>query len=488
MKTVLVEFLFLSQNSFKCHEKPFKDLKKNIFFDIMIWNKSIKWVIMSKGYHIVTYGCQMNVHESEKIAGILRRVGYDEECKIEDAEIIVFNTCCIRENAENHAFGNIGALKKLKKQKPELMIAVGGCMTQEKGKTEVLKKKFPFIDIMFGTLNLEELETLIKRKKEEKKRVIEIKEKEGAIIEFPDAYRTSYPNAWVNIMYGCNNFCSYCIVPYVRGRERSRKIENIVAEVEGLVKQGYKEITLLGQNVNSYGLDSQTGDNFAKLLDKVASIDGKFRLRFMTSHPKDFNEDVVKVMEKHRKICRLVHLPVQSGSNTVLREMNRRYTREKYLDEVKMLKKRLPEAELTTDIIVGFPGETEEDYLQTESLVKEVDFASAFTFVYSPRQGTKAAEMPNQIPEDIQKDRIMRLVELVNSLTRKKSEKYVGKKVEILCEDYDEKKGLYLGRDEFGRMGYFKSDSNVIGKFITLHVTKANGISLFGEIEEIDEN
>ena len=442
---------------------------------------------MSKRYHIVTYGCQMNVHESEKIAGILRKIGYEEEtAELEDADIIVFNTCCIRENAENHAFGNIGALKKLKKRKPELLIVVGGCMTQEKGKTEILKKKFPFIDVMFGTLNLEDLERLILQKKAQKKKVIEIRETEGEIVEFTDAYRTSYPNAWVNIMYGCNNFCSYCIVPYVRGRERSRKAENIINEVKQLVKDGYKEITLLGQNVNSYGTDGRAGMTFARLLDAVASIEGKFRVRFMTSHPKDFNEDVVKVMEKHRKICRLVHLPVQSGSNDVLRAMNRRYTREKYLDEIKMLKSRLPEAEVTTDIIVGFPGETEQDYLDTESLVKEVDFASAFTFVYSKREGTKAATMENQIDEGVQKERIMRLVELVNSLTRKKSERYVGKTVEILCEDFDEKKGLYLGRDEFGRMGYFASDIDAVGKFVTLTITRANGISLYGEVVSME--
>jgi tRNA-2-methylthio-N6-dimethylallyladenosine synthase len=427
----------------------------------------------------------MNVHESEKIAGVLRGMGYEETPSTELADIIVFNTCCIRENAENHAFGNIGALKKLKKQKPSLIIAVGGCMTQEKGKTDVLKSKFPFIDIMFGTLNLEELESLILQKKAQKKRVISIREKEGEIVETLTPYRTSYPNAWVNIMYGCNNFCSYCIVPYVRGRERSRKKEHILAEVQQLVKDGYKEITLLGQNVNSYGTDVNDGYTFANLLDDVASIDGKFRLRFMTSHPKDFNADVVAVMEKHRKICRLVHLPVQSGSNAVLQAMNRRYTREKYLSEIEMLRSRLPEAEVTTDIIVGFPKETEEDFLATVDLVKTVDFASAFTFVYSKRQGTKAAEMDGQIPEDIQKDRIMRLVELVNSLTRAKSEKYVGKTVEILCEDYDEKKGLYLGRDEFGRMGYFQSDTNVVGEFIQLKVTKANGISLYGERVEV---
>ena len=443
---------------------------------------------MQGKYYIVTYGCQMNVHESEKIAGLLRSSGCDAARSEEEADIIVFNTCCIRENAENHAFGNIGALKKLKRQKKDLIIAVGGCMTQEKGKTDVLKEKFPFIDVIFGTLNLEELPALIEEKRRAKKRIIKIREKEGEIVEGVQPFRTSFPNAWVNIAYGCNNFCSYCIVPYVRGRERSRKADNIIAEVQSLVDQGYKEITLLGQNVNSYGNDLQDGSNFADLLDKAASIGGKFRLRFMTNHPKDFTEDVVRVMEKHvGKICRLVHLPVQSGSNEILKRMNRRYTAEKYLEEIRMLKTLIPEAEVTTDIIVGFPGETEEDYLKTEELVKNADFASAFTFVYSKRSGTKAAEMPDQIPEEVSKNRIMRLVELVNSKTREKSEKYVGKTVEILCEDYDEKKKAYLGRDEFGRMAYFSYPKNIIGKFVNVRVTGANGISLASEVVGIED-
>ena len=443
---------------------------------------------MQGKYYIVTYGCQMNVHESEKIAGLLRSSGCDAARSEEEADIIVFNTCCIRENAENHAFGNIGALKKLKRQKKDLIIAVGGCMTQEKGKTDVLKEKFPFIDVIFGTLNLEELPALIEEKRRAKKRIIKIREKEGEIVEGVQPFRTSFPNAWVNIAYGCNNFCSYCIVPYVRGRERSRKADNIIAEVQSLVDQGYKEITLLGQNVNSYGNDLQDGLNFADLLDKAASIGGKFRLRFMTNHPKDFTEDVVRVMKKHvGKICRLVHLPVQSGSNEILKRMNRRYTAEKYLEEIRMLKTLIPEAEVTTDIIVGFPGETEEDYLKTEELVKNADFASAFTFVYSKRSGTKAAEMPDQIPEEVSKNRIMRLVELVNSKTREKSEKYVGKTVEILCEDYDEKKKAYLGRDEFGRMAYFSYPKNIIGKFVNVRVTGANGISLTSEVVGIED-
>lgn len=432
-------------------------------------------------YHIVTYGCQMNVHESEKIAGILKESGYAQESALEEADIIVFNTCCIRENAENHAFGNIGALKKLKRQKKGLLIAVGGCMAQEEGKAAILREKFPFIDIIFGTHNLPSLGQLIEQKRARKKAVVEIKEVREQTEDGICPVRTSYPNAWVNIMYGCNNFCTYCIVPYVRGREKSRRAEEIIQEVAALVKEGYKEITLLGQNVNSYNSDGQGGMSFAQLLDEVAMIEGNFRLRFMTSHPKDFTEEVAKVMQKHGKICRQLHLPVQSGSNRILGLMNRRYTREKYLQEIALLKKYMPDCEVTTDIIVGFPTETEEEFEETVSLVKEVGFSSAFTFVYSPRIGTKAAAMDGQIPEEVQKQRIMRLVAIVNDQTREKSAQYVGRTVEILCEDYDEKKGYYLGRDGYGRMGYFRSDTNRIGDFVRLLITEANGISLYGE-------
>ena len=434
-------------------------------------------------YHIVTYGCQMNVHESEKIAGILFKMGYRETKETEDADIIVFNTCCIRENAENHAFGNIGALKKLKKRKPDLIVAVGGCMTQEKGKTEVLKRKFPFIDIMFGTLNLEELQELIELKQREKKRVVRIREKEGEIVEGDEPLRTSYPNAWVNITYGCNNFCTYCIVPYVRGREKSRSASLILEEVRALVAAGYKEITLLGQNVNSYR-DGEV--DFPALLDMVASIEGKFRVRFMTSHPKDFSAALVAVMKKHEKICNLLHLPAQSGSSRILSLMNRRYTREQYLEKVALLKKEIPEAELTTDLIVAFPTETEEEFEETLSLVGEADFSSAFTFIYSPRKGTKAAEMEGQISPDVAKERITRLVDRVNENTRRKSERYVGRTIEILCEDYDAKKGLYLGREPLGRMGYFAADHNCVGEFVQMRVTRANGISLYGDLVQAE--
>ncbi len=430
-------------------------------------------------YHIVTYGCQMNLHESEKIAGVLRAAGYDTPTSEEEADIIVFNTCCIRENAENHAFGNIGALKQLKRRKKGLLIAVGGCMVQEEGKAAELKRKFPFIDLFFGTHDLPELKHLIERKRRERKSVVSVRAAREAAEDGISPVRTSYPNAWVNIIYGCNNFCSYCIVPYVRGREMSRRKEDILSEVRGLVQEGYKEITLLGQNVDSYR--GEDGTTFPELLDAVASIEGDFRVRFMTSHPKDFSPELVAVMKKHKKICKHLHLPVQAGSNRILHLMNRRYTREKYLEDLALLKREIPDCEVTTDLIVAFPTETEEEFQETLSLVEAADFASAFTFIYSPRTGTKAAQMEGRIAEDVAKDRITRLVALVNELTRRKSAKYVGKTIEILCEDYDEKKKMYLGRDEYGRMGYFKCERDPVGEFIRLKITAANGISLYGE-------
>lgn len=434
---------------------------------------------MTKFYHITTYGCQMNVHESEKIAGILSELGYTGCENIEDADIAVFNTCCIRENAENHAFGNIGMLKKLKNNKKDMLIAVGGCLTQQIGKADVLHEKYPYVDIIFGTHNLNNLKELILKKQKQKKAVIEIKE-EGVICEEEKPLRTSYPNAWINITYGCNNFCSYCIVPYVRGRERSRRSENIIKEAEELISKGYKEITLLGQNVNSFA--SGTGDiSFPELLRRVANIDGRFRLRFMTSHPKDFSEELVKVIAENPKICKSVHLPVQSGSNAVLKAMNRKYTVEDYLKKVEMLKKYVPDCTLTTDLIVGFPNESEEDFRDTMRLVEKVGYSSAFTFVYSKREGTVAAKMDGQIPEEISKDRIMRLIALVNAQTRAQSAQYVGKEIEILCEDFDKKKGLYQGRDEYGRMAYFSSEESAVGEFVNLKITEANGISLYGE-------
>ena len=439
---------------------------------------------MAKQYWIVTYGCQMNVHESEKIAGILRARGYEACAREEDADIIVFNTCCIRENAENHAYGNIGALKKHKKNRPGLIIAVGGCMTQQEGAAQKLRKKFPFVDIVFGTHNLEELGSLLDRREAGKKAVVDVWGKEGEIREEDFSFRSSYPNGWVNIMYGCNNFCTYCIVPYVRGRERSRDPQHVIAEVNGLLDRGYKEITLLGQNVNSYGNDRGGAFTFPQLLHEICKRDEKYRLRFMTSNPKDFGEELVRAIAGHRQVCNLVHLPVQAGSDRILRLMNRKYTAAEYLKKLELLRKYVPDCQVTSDIMVGFPTETEEDFRATLNLVKEAGFCTAFTFVYSRRSGTKAADMDGQIPEEVKKERIMRLVELVNSQTREQSLAYRGKTIEILCEDYDAKKGSYLGRDEYGRMGYFKSERDRVGEFVKIRVSETSGVSLAGEALE----
>ena len=442
-------------------------------------------IIMDKKFYcIITYGCQMNVHESEKIAGILQKMGYNSCETASAADIVVFNTCCIRENAENHAYGNIGALKKLKKSKKDLLIAVGGCMTQQAHKAEELKKKFPFVDIIFGTHNLDSLQKLIEMKSGRKKSVIDVWEKEGEISEGDEPFRTSYPNAWVNIMYGCNNFCTYCIVPYVRGRERSRRPENIVAEVKSLLDEGYKEITLLGQNVNSYGNDANGEFTFPQLLREICKDKRKFRLRFMTSNPKDFTEELVDAIVENEQICKLVHLPVQAGSDRILKLMNRKYTSAEYLQKIRMLRARIPDCQITTDIMVGFPTETESDFEDTLNLVKAADFSTAFTFVYSPRSGTSAATMEGQVSEEVKKDRIMRLVSLVNDQTREKSKNYLGKTIEILCEDFDEKKELYLGRDEYGRMGYFSATRSRVGEFVKIRIDDASGVSLTGEIVE----
>lgn len=440
---------------------------------------------MNKRYLIKTYGCQMNVHESEKIAGQLQTLGYEETQTAEDADVIVFNTCCVRENAEQHAFGNIGMYKKLKKEKKDLVIAVCGCMTQQGEFAKKLSATFPFVDVIIGTYNIDEFGKILQKTVDTKKRVVEILDKNGEICEEITPYRSSYPNAWVNIAYGCNNFCSYCIVPYVRGRERSRLPENVVDEVKNLVNEGYKEITLLGQNVNSYGHDLKNDVGFASLLDEIGKIEGKFRLRFMSNHPKDLTEDVIEAIKRNPHACHAIHLPVQSGSNRILSLMNRRYSVEKYLSQIESIRKIIPDCAITTDIIVGFPTETEEDFIDTVKLVETVKFDGAFTFVYSKREGTKAAIMDGQIDPEIQKDRIMRLIDVQNELNRKESLTYVGKTVEILVEDFDEKKNSYMGRDERGKMAYFSCDENVIGKFVNVKIASAGGMSLMGEIIEI---
>ena len=424
----------------------------------------------------------MNLHESEKLAGLLEAAGYTLAAEAESADIILFVTCCIRENAEQKVYGHIGSLKQYKAENPGVVIAVGGCMTQQKGAAEKLKKKFPFVDIVFGTHNLCDFMRLLEEKSGRKKTLIEITEEDSESENTPMT-RNSFPNAWVNIIYGCNNFCTYCIVPYVRGREKSRTIPDVVAEVKNLVESGYKEITLLGQNVNSYGNDFKgEGGDFADLLDAIGrEVKGKYRLRFMSNHPKDLTERLVEAMARNENACHSVHLPLQSGSNDVLKRMNRRYTREDYMAKIEMIRKIMPDCAISTDVMVGFPGESEQDFRDTLDIMEKADFASAFMFVYSRRDGTPAATMPDQIPEAVSKARIMEMVAAQNARTARHSALYQGRTIEILCEDFDDKRQMYLGRDEYGRMGYFPSETDERGNFVTVKVIETNGISLYCE-------
>lgn len=438
----------------------------------------------NKKYCVVTYGCQMNLHESEKISGILSGMGMSAVNEPENADVVVFNTCCIRDTAERRALGNIGKMKELKKKNKNLLIVVTGCMTQQNGFAENMKERYQYVDVILGTHNISDLENQIRIRLEKKKRVAAVLDTDGYIDdETTPVTRTSFPNAWVNINYGCNNFCTYCIVPYVRGRERSRDMNSIISECEKLINDGYKEITLLGQNVNSYGNDVPDENvNFANLLREVAKIDGKFRIRFMTSHPKDLTEDVVKAIMDNDKICNNIHLPIQAGSNSVLKNMNRRYTREHYLGLIDMIRRYLPDCGITTDIMVGFPYETEEDFLDTMDIVEKVRFSTAFTFIYSVRKGTKAAEMP-QIPYEIKQNRIKRLIARQNEITEEISKDYVGNVYEILVEGMQEKKnGYVVGRTESGRLVSAKGDESMIGEFKNVKITAVKNAQLLGEI------
>lgn len=444
-------------------------------------------------YKIVTYGCQMNVHESEKLAGMLEGMGAVPAAEGESADVIVFNTCCIRDNAERRALGNIGVVKAEKKKNPALIIAVCGCMTQQDGMADIVKQKYPYVDIVLGTRNIsrlpEEIDKVLRTRAAARKSVKRYRAFDTSCVpdylaadESTPVTRTSFPNAWVNIIYGCNNFCTYCIVPYVRGRELSRPMSSVLDEVRRAVDEGYGEITLLGQNVNSYGHDLTGGESFAGLLRAIDRIDGKFRVRFMTSHPKDLTAEVVDAMASSDKICSNIHLPVQSGSDKVLKDMNRRYTREKYFSLVSMLREAMPDIGITTDVMVGFPTESEEDFGDTMDLVRRVRFSNAFTFVYSPRKGTPAAAMP-QIPYEVKKRRIGELIALQNSVTKELSEDYIGKTYEVLAEDVSEKhENMLCGRTESGRLVTFAGDAGLVGSFVDVQITEARSASLFGHI------
>ncbi|WP_332833449.1 tRNA (N6-isopentenyl adenosine(37)-C2)-methylthiotransferase MiaB [Clostridium perfringens] len=438
-----------------------------------------------KLFCISTYGCQMNEEDSEKLSGMLKSQGYERTENKEEASIIIFNTCCVRENAENKVFGNLGQLKQLKKKNPNLVIAICGCMMQQVGMADKVLKTFPYVDIIFGTHNAHKFPEYLHRVLQEGVQVKEILNKEEGIVEGLPIDRKSDVKAFVTIMYGCNNFCTYCIVPYVRGRERSRKSEDIIKEIEELVSQGYKEITLLGQNVNSYGKGLEEDIDFAGLLRKVNEVKGLERVRFMTSHPKDLSDDVIMAIKECDKLCEQVHLPVQSGSSRILKEMNRHYDREYYLDLVKKIKSEIPDVTLTTDIIIGFPGETEEDFLDTLSLCKEVGYDSAFTFIYSRRNHTPADKMENQIPDDIKHDRFNRLVEAINKKVVIKNKEYEGKVVEVLVEGPSKNDETKLtGRTRNGKLVNFAGDEKLVGELVNLKIVRAQPFSLIGEIVE----
>ncbi|MBN3405757.1 tRNA (N6-isopentenyl adenosine(37)-C2)-methylthiotransferase MiaB [Clostridium botulinum] len=448
----------------------------------MNYNNKIENKVRQKSFFISTYGCQMNEEDSEKLSGMLKKEGYIRTEERENADVIIFNTCCVRENAELKVYGNLGILKGLKSKNPNLIIAVTGCMMQQKGMAETIKKKFPFVDIIIGTHNLHNFPNYLNEVKKKDTSVLKIQEKENSIIENMPIDRKNSMKAFVTIMYGCNNFCTYCIVPYVRGRERSRTPENIEAEIKKLISEDYKEITLLGQNVNSYGKDLEPNVTFAELLKRVNNIEGLERVRFMTSHPKDLTDDVIEAIAKCDKLCEQIHLPVQSGSSEILKKMNRHYDREKYLDVVSRIKKLIPNVALSTDIIVGFPGETEKDFEKTLSLVKEVEYDSAFTFLYSIRKGTPAAKFEDQVPEDVKHKRFNRLVEVLNEISAKKNKAYEGKIEEVLVEGTsknDENK--LMGRTRTGKLVNFIGDKDSIGELVNVKIIKANSFSLTGE-------
>jgi tRNA-2-methylthio-N6-dimethylallyladenosine synthase len=433
-------------------------------------------------YYIETWGCQMNEEDSEKLSGMLKTIGYKRTEEKKNADIIIFNTCCVRENAELKVYGNLGALKKYKEENSNLIIAVCGCMMQQKDMGEKILKKYPFVDIIFGTHNSYKFPEYLNRVKQEGKSVIEILDKEEKIVEGIPVDRESNVKAFVTIMYGCDNFCTYCVVPYVRGRERSRKPEDIVNEIKELVQNGYKEVTLLGQNVNSYGKGLENDMNFAKLLRMVNDIDGLARVRFMTSHPKDLSDEVIYAIRDCSKLCEQVHLPVQSGSSRILKKMNRLYDRKEYLALVDKIKANLPGVSITTDIIIGFPGETEEDFEQTLSLCREVRYDTAFTFIYSRRNNTPADKMSEQIDDKVKHDRFNRLVEEINKISAEKNKEYLGQIVEVLVEGPSKNDDSKLmGRTRTGKLVNFTGEAESIGKLLKVKITKALSFSLNGE-------
>ncbi|WP_278287291.1 tRNA (N6-isopentenyl adenosine(37)-C2)-methylthiotransferase MiaB [Caloranaerobacter ferrireducens] len=439
--------------------------------------------LQKRKYYIETWGCQMNEHDSEKMSGILENIGYIETNTPKEADLIIFNTCLVRENAELKVYGNLGHLKTLKSKKPEMLIAVCGCMMQKKEIRNLIKEKYSHVDIVFGTHNIHRLPELIANARQSSKMIIDVWDDSENVIEGLPAKRKYSFKAFVNVMHGCNNFCTYCIVPYTRGREKSRLPEDILKEINELAAQGCKEVTLLGQNVNSYGKTLDKKVSFAQLLRMVNEVEGIERIRFTTSHPKDLSDELILAIKECDKICEHIHLPFQAGSNKILKAMNRKYTKEHYLNLIEKIKKEIPDIAITTDIIVGFPGETEEDFEETLDVVRKVKFDSAFTFLYSIRKGTPAAEMKNQVPEDIKHKRFQRLLDTIYPISLEINQKLKDKIVEVLVEEISKTdKTKVTGRTRTNKVVHFPGDKNLIGKLVNVKITNPKTWTLEGEL------
>lgn len=434
-------------------------------------------------YGISTFGCQMNENDSERLAGMLSEMGYLEAGKTEDSDMIIYNTCCVRENAELKVYGHLGSLKKLKEQKPDMIIAVCGCMMQQKEVVEHIRTKYRHVDLIFGTHNLYKFPELLFNAINSDKSIIDIQDTTGSIAEGMPIARKEGVKARVTVVYGCNNFCSYCIVPYVRGRERSRNTIEILEEARQLGRQGFKEITLLGQNVNSYGLDISENKGFAGLLRELDNVEGIERIRFMTSHPKDLSLDLIEAMRDCSKVCEHLHLPVQAGSSRILELMNRKYTKEMYLELATEIREQIPEIALTTDIIAGFPGETEEDFDETLDLLEKVRFDFAYTFLYSKRTGTPAANSPDQISEEVKKQRFEKLLVVQNRISKEINEKLLGTESELLVEGLSRNSiSTFTGRTRTNKIVNFKGTKELIGKLVQVRIKKIQTWSLEGEL------
>ena len=454
-----------------------QEIKENFIEKVLKLNEN-----RNLKYIILTMGCQLNENDSEKLAGMLTEMGYRETESLLDADLVLFNTCCVRENAEERLFGKLGEIKKLKEKK-EVILGIGGCMMQEPVMLEKIKKSYHFVDLVFGTHTLQNLPENLYKVLKERRKVKDVIDIDGEVYEGLPIKRNSDYKASVTIMYGCNNFCTYCIVPYVRGRERSREPEKILEEVRGLAKENYKEITLLGQNVNSYKGNDKIR-NFAELLDEVCKIDGLEKVNFISPHPKDFTDDVIDVMAKHDKVTRIIHLPLQAGNTKVLKEMNRKYTKEEYLVLAEKILTKVPDAVLSTDIIVGFPGETDEEFEDTLDVVRKVNFEQIFMFIYSKREGTIAAAREDQVPEEIKHKRFDRLKELYESRVDENNEKYVGTVQRILIEGKSKNNDdTFEGRTRSNKVVIFvPNEKNKIGDIVNVKILEARKWYLKGEI------